>query len=235
MKPLIFLLSFLILGLPGISQSDWSKEELLGKFNPMEHPDFMKVEDEFSSKPGMYLHKDSYTAFKKMFFAAKKCGIDLKLISTTRSFAYQRGIWERKWRSADYSSFPESKRCLEIMKYSAMPGASRHHWGTDIDLNDLNNSHFKSGKGKEVYEWMVAHASEYGFYQPYTSKINGRTGYEEEMWHWTYLPLSSQLLKQFNEKISDSDISGFSGSQFAKNLNIIQVYVNGVELPSPHE
>ncbi len=231
MKPLIFLISFLLLGIQGICQSEWSKEELLGKFNPKEHPDFMKVEDEFSAKPGMYLHKDSYTAFKKMYFAAKKCGVELIMISSTRSFAYQRGIWERKWRSSDYNSFPESKRCLEIMKYSAMPGASRHHWGTDIDLNDLNNSYFKSGKGKEVYEWLTAHASEYGFYQPYTSKTKGRTGYEEERWHWTYLPLSSQLLKQYNEKISDSDINGFSGSQFAKELKIINTYVNGVELP----
>jgi len=235
MKPLIFFLLISIVTFQSFAQVDWSKEELLGKFNPMEHPDFVKVEAEFSAKPGMYLHKEAYEAFKKMFYAAKKCGVDLKLISSTRSFAYQRGIWERKWRSDKYNAFPESKRCLEIMKYSAMPGASRHHWGTDIDLNDLNNSHFAEGKGKDVYEWLQTHGATYGFHQPYTAKTKGRTGYEEEKWHWTYLPLSSKLLKLYNEKITAADLSGFSGDKFVSELKIVEVYVNGVELPAVKE
>ena len=37
----------------------------------------------------------------------------------------------------------------EIMKYSSMPSTSRHHWGTDIDLNSLENSYFEKGEGKK--------------------------------------------------------------------------------------
>ena len=33
-----------------------------------------------------------------------------------------------------------------------MPSTSRHHWGTDLDLNNLNNSYFTSGKGKKIYK-----------------------------------------------------------------------------------
>ena len=231
MKPLIIFAIFLISFSDLNAQNAWSKEELLGKFDPKDHPDFEKVSTEFSSKPAMYLHRETYQAYRKMYYAAKKCGVDLNLISTTRSFAYQRGIWERKWRSDQYSKFPDKERCLEIMKYSAMPGASRHHWGTDVDLNDLNNSYFNAGKGKEVYEWLQTHAASFGFYQPYTSKEGGRTGYEEEKWHWTYLPLSQKLLQQYNGTISPADLNGFSGSKHSVELEVIKYFVNGVELP----
>jgi LAS superfamily LD-carboxypeptidase LdcB len=178
----------------------------------------------------MYLHKETYRAFKNMFYAAQKCGVDLRIISATRSFAYQRGIWERKWRSERFADKEGVERVRKIMLYSAMPGASRHHWGTDIDLNDLNNQYFDSGEGKEVYEWLQTHASEYGFYQTYTDKKNGRTGYEEEKWHWTYLPISSKLLQQYNEKIDYKDLRGFTGSEYARELKVIEDFVNGVEL-----
>ncbi|NJK84501.1 MAG: M15 family metallopeptidase [Saprospiraceae bacterium] len=41
------------------------------------------------------------------------------------------------------------ERALKILKYSSMPGTSRHHWGTDIDLNSFSNSYFEQGEGKK--------------------------------------------------------------------------------------
>lgn len=231
MKPLFFVVVFLAMLTQLNAQEQVSKEYLLGKFNPAEHELFTKIADEYTNKPGIYLRKEVYDAFKDMYFAAKKCGVELNIISATRSFAYQRGIWERKWRSDRFSAFEGKSRVKEIMKFSAMPGISRHHWGTDIDLNNLNNSYFEKGEGAKVYEWLVNHAADYGFHQPYTNKKDGRKGYEEEKWHWTYLPISSELLEGFNEKVKPSDIKGFSGSEFANELNVIQDFVNGVELP----
>ena len=111
-----------------------------------------------------------------------------------------------------------------------MPSTSRHHWGTDLDINSLSNSYFTEGKGKKEYNWLQKNASKFGFYQVYTSKENGRKGYNEEKWHWTYLPLSSKYLNYYNAHISLNDISGFKGSEFAKELNIIKNYVNGINL-----
>ena len=53
-----------------------------------------------------------------------------------------------------------------------MPSTSRHHWGTDIDLNSLNNSYFSSGKGLKEYDWLTTNANHYGFYQVYTDEKN---------------------------------------------------------------
>jgi hypothetical protein len=110
-----------------------------------------------------------------------------------------------------------------------MHGTTRHHWGTDIDINSLENSYFKSGAGKKLYDWMLLHAAEYGFHQTYTDKSKGRTGYEEEKWHWSYLPLSGPFLEEYKKQISYTDITGFSGSQVAAELKVIETYVQGIE------
>ena len=76
------------------------------------------------------------------------------------------------------------ERARMILTYSSMPGTSRHHWGTDMDLNKDNNGYFATGEGLKVYEWLQAHAHEYGFCQPYTPKGPNRPeGYNEEKWH----------------------------------------------------
>ena len=108
-----------------------------------------------------------------------------------------------------------------------MPGSSRHHWGTDIDLNDLNNPSFEAGgKYQKVYEWLSAHAHEYGFCQPYTA---GRAhGYQEEKWHWSFSPLSKPFLEEYKKTISESDITGFKGADLAPELHTVEYYVGGI-------
>lgn len=203
------------------------KNYLLGKFNPSSHSKFVKVPFPYTDKPGMLLRTEAFTAFEAMYKQAKKDGIDLKIISSTRNFDQQKGIWENKWSSFARNQPIPKNRALAILEYSSMPGSSRHHWGTDIDLNDLNNSSFESGgKYQKVYQWLSAHASGFGFNQPYTA---GRSsGYKEEKWHWSYTPLSKPLLAQYNTDISNSDIQPFSGSDLASEIGVIQYYVSGV-------
>lgn len=206
----------------------FSKEDLLGKFEPSKHADFVLIEKKYTEKSNIYLRKEAYDAWKKMHEAAAKEGVNLIIISATRNFDYQKGIWERKWNDAKYKGADDKQTALNILKYSSMPGTSRHHWGTDMDFNSVTPTYFTSGNGKKIYEWLVKNAAKYGFAQTYSSKINGRTGYEEEHWHWSYMPLSSKLLKQYNEKISYSDLSGFAGSKSAEEAKVIEVYVNGI-------
>lgn len=201
------------------------KKILLGKYNYRKNIDFVKVKNIHSSK-AIYLNKKVYTSFVNMFKEAKNDNINLKIISGTRSFYEQKVIWERKWKK--YNNLKPLEKAKKILEFSSMPTTSRHHWGTDVDLNNLNNSYFEKGKGKKEYEWLVSNANKFGFYQVYTNKKNGRTGYNIEKWHWSYLPLASEYLKFYNGKIKYKDIKGFKGSELAKKIGMIENYVNGV-------
>lgn len=204
-----------------------SKDYLLGKFDPSKHPDFVAVGRPYTDKPGMMLRKEAFEAFQKMWESAKKDGISLKIISSTRTFNQQKSIWEGKWERFALQTPTPKNRALKILEYSSMPGSSRHHWGTDLDLNDLNNPSFEQrGKYQKVYEWLSAHAHEYGFGQPYSA---GRpNGYHEEKWHWSYTPLSKAFLAQYKANIRDADIQGFQGADLAPEIGAIKHYVLGI-------
>lgn len=210
---------------------------LLGKFNPATHPDFTKIRKNHGSKKGMYLRKDAYIAFIKMYNAAKKDGINLKILSATRSFSSQKRIWEAKWTGRrkvagkDLSkALPFGKdRAKKILEFSAMPGTSRHHWGTDIDLCALNNPYFESGKGKKIYEWLTIHAHKFGFDQPYTAQTSRENkGHNEEKWHWSYTPVSKLLTQKYTQILNNEKITGFKGEKSAPQIQIIENYVLGV-------
>jgi zinc D-Ala-D-Ala carboxypeptidase len=197
---------------------------LMGKFDPTKHPDFVVIDKKYASKTDMYLRKETYEAFKKMAVAAEKEGVIFTIISSTRNFDYQKSIWETKW--AALKDKTAEARAKKILQYSAMPGASRHHWGTDIDLNNLTNPFFEKNGGKKIYDWLKAHGHEYGFYQPYTA---GRTaGYKEEKWHWTYLPLSKDFTTIAGKYLTNEMISGFKGSETASKIDIVKNYVLGI-------
>ena len=204
---------------------DISKDFVLGKFNYRQDTSFIKVSKSHSSKT-IYLKKEVYHSFIKMYDQAKSENINLKVISGTRNFYEQKAIWERKWER--YKSLSPINRAKKILEYSSMPSTSRHHWGTDIDLNNFNNSYFEKGKGKKEYDWLIENANTYGFYQIYTTKENDRVGYNLEKWHWSYIPLSEKYLKFYNDSINIDDIKGFEGAKLSKELDVINVYVNGI-------
>ena len=201
------------------------KNIVLGKFNYRKDTSFVKVDKCHSSKK-IYLNKEVYNAFVQMFYQAKFENNNLKIISGTRNFYEQKVIWERKWKR--YKNLIPITRAKKILEYSSMPSTSRHHWGTDIDLNNLNNSYFEKGRGKKEYNWLVNNANKYGFYLVYTPKENGRKGYNMEKWHWSYMPLAKKCLKFYNESIRIGDINGFKGAELSKELDVISSYVNGI-------
>lgn len=211
-----------------------SKSFLMGKFRVQNHADFVRINSKYASRKGMYLQKEAYVAYKKMHQAAREDGVYLKIRSAARNFEHQKRIWEAKWTGRRKVSgmnlakkIPHNlNRARKILRYSAMPGSSRHHWGTEIDLNSFNNNWFAYGKGRHLYKWLQKNARRYGFCQVYTKKNRQRlTGYEEEKWHWSYMPLSSHYTKKFKEKIKLNDFSGFKGSTTAKKVDIINSYV----------
>ena len=212
---------------------------ITGKFNQRKHPDFVRLDEKYCAYPDMYLRKEVYEAFLKMRIAAEKEGIKLVIRSATRNFFTQKRIWENKWTGKKAIAGGENLaqttkdpvlRAKKILRYSSMPGSSRHHWGTDIDLNDLANSYFEKGKGYKMYQWMLKNAHDFGFYLVYTEKKGPkpRTGYNEERWHWTYLPTSKKILDKAKEVLKDEEFKGFLGAETAPKIHIVNNYVLGI-------
>ncbi len=218
-----------------------SKKFITGHFDPQRHPLFVKIDSSYTTKKNIYLHGEAYEAFKKMYAAAKKDKIHLIIRSAARNFDYQKSIWERKWtgqtkiengKDASVTYRDPVQRAKAILRYSSMPGTSRHHWGTDIDLNQFENEWFEKGKGLQVYEWLIKNAGKFGFCQVYTAKSAARpSGYEEEKWHWSYVPIARELTRYASEELRDEDIGGFRGAETASTLNIVDNYILGIE---PH-
>jgi len=201
---------------------------LMGRFNPAKHNAFVKVPARYANRSGYYLRKEAYQAFVKMYDAARKDGVKLVIRSATRNFNYQRGIWERKWRKQKKSRSAVDK-ARNILKLSSMPSTSRHHWGTEVDLNAFTNSWFEHDQGLKLFRWMNNNAAKYGFHRPYTKKDSKRpTGYNEEKWHWSYTPLSIPMLHDAKMALDDSKITGFSGSEVAAKIGVVKNYILGV-------
>ena len=207
---------------------------LLGKINPAADPFFEEVKPKHASGPGMFLQYEAYDAFVKMFEAAQADGINLVIVSAMRTFNHQRRIWNNKWNGRQMlegninatSIKNPVVRAREILRYSAMPGTSRHHWGTDIDLNSVENSYFESEQGKMVYQWLLQNAATFGFCQPYSAHGYSRQGgHEEEKWHWSYKPVSEKYFKAFIHYVGYEQIAGFNGWKTAREIGVIESYV----------
>lgn len=213
---------------------------LTGKFDPVSYPDFAVIPDSLADRSGLLLRKEALEALTKMARAAGAAGHTITVISATRNFDYQKGIWERKWTgqtilsngknaATDYAN--DSLRAGAILLYSSMPGTSRHHWGTDFDINALNNDYFEKGEGVALFQWLEENAAEYGFCRPYSPKGPERPfGYEEEKWHWSYMPLSRSYTLAARKKLQNADITGFQGSDMASILDVVNKYVLGISL-----
>ncbi len=223
-------------GIQVIPVSDY----VTGRFDPSKHTDFINLKKSgIPCSSDMYLRKETVEALKYMLTAFKKDNpkIVITIQSATRNFYSQKIIWDEKFNGKrrineipDITKITDSlTRSMKILKYSSMPGTSRHHWGTDFDINILNNSYYENGEGKVVYQWLKNNALKFGFSQPYTE---GRTeGYMEEKWHWSYIPLSKIFLTQWNEVYKNNSAQFikpgiFAGSEKAGHL--APLYVNSI-------
>jgi len=217
---------------------DFSKDYIMGKFDPSNHPGFTLIPGQFRDEKIMYLRKDVLRAFINMYQAAQKEGIKLEIKSATRNFEAQKKIWENKWTGATLlrgnvnaaRDIPDPvQRALTILEYSSMPGTSRHHWGTDIDINSFENEWFETGEGLKLYEWMQKNAASFGFCQPYTALGSDRTtGYFEEKWHWTYMPVSVRITQTATKKLKNKMLTGFMGAETARKIGVVEKYVRGI-------
>ena len=211
---------------------------LIGDIDPAKDPMFAKIPEKYLGGSRVWGHKDAVAAFVRMAEDAEANGYKLKAVSAFRSFSDQKQIWEDKWNGKTIVggkklnvSTPDPKaRALKILEFSSMPATSRHHWGTDFDINSVSPAYFNTKDGKRIYDWLTQHAPQYGFCQVYSPKgAGGRaTGYEEEKWHWSYMPVASWYLKQYPVDVGYEHIKGFDGSTAAKDIDVIRTYVQSI-------
>lgn len=185
-------------------------EELIGKGSPKLYGQ------------GFKLRQEAYKAFLKMASAALKDNIDIQVVSSYRNFDHQNRIWKRKYKSFTKQDLSPLDTIHKIIEYSTIPGTSRHHWGTDLDLIDGNpnqpinvlvTKHFEeNGPFSELKKWMDSNANSFGFYLVYTNNEK-RKGFKYEPWHYSYKPLSEIYLKDYQELdipelLNNEDIMG---------------------------
>ncbi len=176
--------------------SIFSESDLIGKGNPKLYG------------TGYKLQKKAHQAFLEMNYAAKRNKMNIRVVSSYRSFNHQNLIWTRKYKRYRSRNLTSQQAVLYNIRYTAIPGSSRHHWGTEIDVVNgsiktsrypLNTKNFHGyGIYKSFREWMDSNAHKYGFYLVYTDQPD-RKGFKYEPWHYSYKPLSSKYLREYRK------------------------------------
>ncbi len=166
-------------------------------------------------QPACVLHYEVVAAFLSMRDAAASAGIDLQARSSFRDFDTQVAIWNRKWRG-ERPIFDRQGHAIErtalsdadcvdaILCWSAVPGGSRHHWGSDIDVIDaaavpanhtvelVPSEYASDGIFSRLSEWLEANMRRFGFFRPYGTD---RGGVSPEPWHLSYAPVATFALE----------------------------------------
>ena len=142
-------------------------------------------------------------AYQRLKAKAAQDGWTLVLVSGHRSFWTQVVIWNSRYdeiAKADPQS-TEKQRVQGVMEYVDLPGLSRHHWGTELDISEksLRGQLFHvtpdlPQRVKDFYQWMEVNAPAFGFCKTYRG---GAGAIHDEPWHWSYLPFSCLYQKQF--------------------------------------
>jgi LAS superfamily LD-carboxypeptidase LdcB len=184
-------------------------------------------------QPPCALHYEAAASFLAMRDAAARAGIDLVPVSSYRDFARQTTLWNRKWRGErplydragrqlEHAVLSESELVDAILCWSAVPGGSRHHWGSDLDVVDaaamphgyqvqlLPDEYASNGVFTRLTSWLDANMHLYGYFRPFGSD---RGGSAVEPWHLSYAPVAALALEELSlpvlrRAIAESDVLG---------------------------
>ena len=208
----LFLISFQLV----FSQETYSENDLTGRQN------------DGTINKYKNLQKEVYIAYLKMKEAAEKDSVFIEIASGYRSFERQKLIWNTKYQKFLKQGLTPSLAVQKIIEYSTIPGTSRHHWGTDIDIYDykakkvssiLNEENYiKGGVYEKLKIWMDENSEKFGFTLVYSNKA-GRKGFKYEPWHYSYKQISKPMLRSFLKL----DIVSFLNAQ---NINGKEILTN---------
>ncbi|MDQ7048489.1 MAG: M15 family metallopeptidase [Enterobacterales bacterium] len=169
------------------------------------------------SKHRFLIHPDIKQDLAGLLDAAQIAGQPIALISSFRSFDRQLTLWNQKWlgnlkvyaldgQLIDISELSDEDKFHRISLWSALPGFSRHHWGTDIDIFsakaieqghkvELVTQEFESGGVCEsLNQWFDENLQNYGFFRPYQSY---QQGIAAEPWHISHHLTAESIREAF--------------------------------------
>ncbi|MGF1719734.1 M15 family metallopeptidase [Vibrio kyushuensis] len=173
--------------------------------------------DVLIGKKQFQVHHEVVRDLLELKKAATNAGFDLCIASGFRSFERQAAIWNSKIagerpildsdsQPIDASNLTEEQKVSSILRWSALPGASRHHWGTDFDLYDaspipkqttlkLEPWEYLSGHQHNFYLWLSSNIHHFGFYFPYNEE---RGGVAVEQWHVSHIRQSDVCISELS-------------------------------------
>jgi LAS superfamily LD-carboxypeptidase LdcB len=129
---------------------------------------------------------------------------------------------DRSGRALVAGALTPAERVAAILWWSALPGASRHHWGTDFDVMGLAGlppgyriqvvpaEYRPGGPFERLTTWLDAHMHAFGFFRPYDTD---RGGVAPEPWHLSYAPVAQRAerglsVERLREVLAEADIEG---------------------------
>jgi LAS superfamily LD-carboxypeptidase LdcB len=201
------------------------------------------------------LHRSAAGAFLALKAAATRAGLALTVLSAFRDFERQLLLWNEKFRGLrpvldrdaqplDLSQMSDEQIVSAILHWSALPGASRHHWGTEIDVIDLHAQaagrqirllpaeFAPSGPYARLDAWLSEHARRFGFFRPYDQD---RGGVQPEPWHLSYAPIAAAALPALTLEVLADALAGVridGGAVIARELAAIHArYVCAIAQP----
>lgn len=168
------------------------------------------------------VHSGIVKSFLLLQQRARTQGFELTIASGYRSFERQLLIWNEKvsgnrpvyddaGKQVDLSDLEPWQQVQAILRWSALPGTSRHHWGTDIDVFDRaavpadyrvqlsQDEVADDGPFGRFHLWLdqqIAKNDAEGFFRPYNED---RGGVSPERWHLSYGPLAAPLQNAFDK------------------------------------
>ena len=183
--------------------------------------------------PECVLHSRAAEALIAMRNEARTADIDLNVVSSFRDFNRQAAIWNAKFNGQrplldasgaeiNYADLYESALIDAILTWSALPGASRHHWGSEIDVIDraalpagappqlLAPQFAVGGCFERLNGWLDSNMRRFGFFRPYAT-FQG--GVQPEAWHLSYAPVALPALEVLSlevlrEALEDAQLPG---------------------------
>ncbi len=177
-------------------------------------------------------------AFKNLRKEAGKAGWNLVLVSGYRSFLSQKKLWNSLYD--DQGKETEEEKVRAQLRYTSLPGLSRHHWGSELDISEKSlrgqltaNSEELTPRVLAYYRWMEKNAPRFGFCRVYL----GESGIiSDEHWHWSYYPLAVKLQKQF-QALGDLSailpLDGIKGETYLRS-HLAQIRLWQAQSVDPH-
>ncbi|TCL44613.1 M15 family metallopeptidase [Harryflintia acetispora] len=170
-------------------EEDWrlvlvSREHPLSEEYPVQ---LQEVEEDF------LFDERAAKDLEDMLGAAWQDGIELRLISTYRSFARSEELFTGKVEALLESGLEYEEAVREAQRWIAPPGTSEHNTGLALDVVD--NEYYEDYGGYlntpfsryPAYRWLIENAADFGFILRYPEDKEAVTGITYEPWHYRYV------------------------------------------------